>query len=138
MKKILAIDLGDKWTGLALSDGTRTLARPYQTVATNMLRDFLTTTLQQNTIDTIVVGHPRTLKGTASQQTLHTETVFEELKTLFPEYTWVLWDERLSSKHAAKLQVGKSQEKKDSNKSHAVAAAFILDSYLIFLSAKLF
>jgi putative holliday junction resolvase len=136
MKKILALDVGNEWTGTALSDSTQTLAKPLQTVKTTDIASFLTTILQQQPIETIVVGHPRTMKGTASQQTIQTEQFFEKLKHLFPTFHWILWDERLSSKHAEKLQIGKSPSKKDANKSHSVAAAFILDTYLTFLSAQ--
>lgn len=136
MKKVLAFDLGNEWTGSALSDTTKTLARPYQTIKAIELHNFLATTLHKEPIDTIVVGHPRTLKGTASQQTLIVEKIFADLQEKFPTYTWLLWDERLSSKRAERLQSGKSKHKKDALKSHAHAAAFILDSYLTFLHAQ--
>ena len=32
MSKILALDLGDRWVGTAITDASLTLARPYKTV----------------------------------------------------------------------------------------------------------
>ena len=50
----------------------------------------------------------------------------------FPEITWIMWDERLSSKRAQVAKVGGKKKKtsEDKLKEHAIAAAFILDLYL--------
>jgi len=130
MKKVLALDVGDVWTGSALSDELRMLARPYQTVKTSQLTEFLTKTLDEELIATIVVGYPRTLKGTVSQQTKKTQEIKEFLEEKFNTVSWVLWDERLSSKRAQTIQ--KKGGKGVRHDEHSLAAAFILDSYLEF------
>ncbi len=35
--KILALDLGNSWTGVAISDALKIIARPYKTIATTNL-----------------------------------------------------------------------------------------------------
>ena len=56
-----------------------------------------------------------------------------ELEKRFPKQTWVLWDERLTSKQASKMG---SKKKGDKQKIHSVAAALILESYLMYLRIK--
>lgn len=133
MGKILALDLGDQWVGLALSDLTKMFARPYKTVPAQELEEQLISILQQESIDTIVVGYPRTMRGTESEQTRKVKATYTLLTERFSSYQFVLWDERLSSKRVQK----KGRETKEEKlKSHAIAAAFILDSYLTFLSSQ--
>jgi len=70
------------------------------------------------------------MRGTESEQTRKVRAVFEKLEQKFPTTSWKMWDERLSSKRAANLK--KATTKEDKIKSHAIAAAFILSSYLSF------
>ena len=126
--KILALDIGDRWTGTALSDPTGLLAKPYKTIQTSELVDFLTNVLATESISTIVVGLPLTLRGTESEQTQKTKAIAYELKETFGVVNWVLWDERLTSKQAKKLKRAKTKEEK--LRSHAIAAALILSTYL--------
>lgn len=129
--KILALDPGDKWVGTALSDTLGMFANPYKTSPADDLIFFLKNLFSQETIQTIVVGHPKTMRGTESDQTRKVIGVFEELKKVFPEKTWILWDERLSSKQADQLKRAKTKEEKIH--AHSVAAAFILSTYLEYL-----
>ncbi|HRN78232.1 MAG TPA: Holliday junction resolvase RuvX [Candidatus Dependentiae bacterium] len=126
--KILALDIGDSWTGIAISDPLQMLARPYKTVASKDLKDTLTTILSAEPIITVVVGYPKTLRGTESEQTLKIKNTALKLEAMFSSVTWKLWDERLTSKQAARIQ--KSKTKEDKLQSHAIAAALILGSYL--------
>ena len=130
MGKILALDIGDVWTGTALSDPLKIVASPYATYKTQELVTQLQQLFDNETIETVVVGNPRTLRGTESEQTRQVHKQFEELKQQFPEIPFVLWDERLSSKRAESLHNKKANRKKEKEFSHARAAAFILDTYL--------
>ena len=132
MNKIAALDLGDKWVGIAISDSLRILARPYTTVALDELEDSIKKLLSCEPIEIIVVGYPKTMRGTESAQTLKIIQNKESLEQKFPEISWIMWDERLSSKRAQVAQVGgkKKKSSEDKLKEHAIAAAFILDLYL--------
>lgn len=132
--KLLALDLGDKWTGSAISDSLGIIAKPYKTIATETLNDFLTTTITTEKISTIVVGLPITLKGTESEQTKKILLHKEQLQNLFPFIMWVLWDERLTSKQAESLK--KITTKEEKIQAHSKAAAFILQTYLEHLHFK--
>jgi len=132
MSKILALDLGDKWVGTALSDITHLIARPFKTIEAENLIPFLDETFTKERIKTIVVGHPITLRGTKSEQTKKVETYVESLKDQFPDKTFRFWDERLTSKIAEQLKGARTKEGKVA--AHSIAAAFILDSYLGYLA----
>jgi len=135
MSKILALDLGEQWIGIAISDISRILAKPLITIKPPELIKTLTTLINEQSLDTIVLGYPKTMRGTESDQTRKALAQHEMLKKRFPAITFVLWDERLSSQRAAQQKSQKTAEEKQ--KSHARAAAFILDSYLTFLSSQM-
>ena len=132
--KILALDVGDKWTGIAISDPLGMLARPYQTVETDKLENFLSDIIKNENIKKIIVGHPKTMKGAQSAQTRKIEEAKLSLEKQFDMVEWKLWDERLSSKRAEATK--KIRSKGDKKFSHSVAAAFILDSYLTYLQIQ--
>ncbi len=130
--KIAALDLGDKWIGIALSDSTRILAKPFTTITFYEYLPALRKFIEEQKPAAIVIGYPKTMRGTESNQTKKVIALHEELQKEFPQTLFVLWDERLSSKRAQSASPARTKEEK--LKSHAVAAAFILDSYLQFLS----
>lgn len=125
--KLLALDLGDRWIGTALSDSSQLLARPHKTVEKSELVPFLTALFVQEQIAEVVVGNPKTLRGTDSQQTEKIALEKKRLEQLFPDKAWILWDERLTSKQAQNMRITKEKQE-----VHSVAAALILDSYLTY------
>ena len=129
--KTAALDIGDKWIGVALSDALGMLARPYETVESSDLLSFLPRLIENEQVTTILVGHPKTLRGTDSEQTKKVVKTAQELEKQFPQVTWKLWDERLTSKQASRIKQTKTKEQK--RRSHAIAAALILESYLTYL-----
>lgn len=133
--RILALDLGDKWVGSALADPLGITCRPYKTVTLKEVVEFLKTTIVEHDVATIVIGLPRTISGTESQQTTKVRGQADRLRTtldsaLGKKLEWILWDERLSSKRA-QIQSGSGfMNKEQKIKEHSVAAAFILQTYL--------
>jgi putative Holliday junction resolvase len=126
--KILALDIGDRWTGVAISDPLGILPRPYNTFKTSELIPELHKTIEKENISTIVVGLPTTLRGTESDQTKKVIAMVDDLKNHFPQIQWQMWDERFSSKRAASIKNAKTKE--DKLRSHAIAAATFLSTYL--------
>lgn len=127
--KILALDLGDRWIGAAISDVMGITSRPYKTVEIEELDSFIEKTISDENIKTIVIGYPKTLKGKESEQTLKVIGTKEELEKKFTQIEWILWDERLSSKRANVITQSRGK-----GKDHSIAAAFILQSYLDYIS----
>ncbi|MBM3886460.1 Holliday junction resolvase RuvX [Candidatus Dependentiae bacterium] len=139
MKKLLGLDLGDAWVGVAISDFLKIVAKPLKSYATSSFDEALLQLLSQESIETIVVGLPVTVGGgTDSDQTKKIRLEAKRLGSLvaergFSQIQWVLWDERLSSKRAAALSKG-PQSKEEKLMQHAKAAAFVLQNYLDHLS----
>lgn len=126
--RIAALDMGDVWIGVALSDSLGITARPLKTIPYNDLMLTIAELIKDHQVAVFVVGDPQTLKGTASEQTLKVRAQIDTLRAQFPEFEWVLWDERLTSKQAARIH--KAHDKQGKLHQHAVAAALILHSYL--------
>ena len=61
--KMLGLDIGDRWVGIAISDEIGLTTRPYTTVEAKNLITFLATTIESEQISKIVVGHPKTMGG---------------------------------------------------------------------------
>lgn len=139
--KILALDLGNKWVGSAIAHPLGITCSPYQTIELKELKSFLTKTLSHENIGTVVVGYPKTVStGGESEQTRRIVKLKEELERQFDvigghKLEWILWDERLSSKRASEVQHHR-HDAESKKKSHSVAAAFILQSYLDHLAFK--
>lgn len=129
--KILALDLGDVWVGTAMSDPLRIIATPYKTIKTTELLSFLKILFTTQKINVVLIGYPKTLKDTESEQTKKVVSQKELLEKEFPEKNWILRDERLSSKHARTIQGKKA--KSEGPQEHSIAAALILETYLNFL-----
>lgn len=128
--KLLALDIGDVWTGTAITDALGMFAKPYKTLETSHVIPGLRDIFSNEKIQQIVIGYPRTMRGTVSEQTKKVEEAKLLLEKEFPDKQFVLWDERLSSKRADLLK--RAQTKEDKIKSHSIAAAFILENYLQF------
>lgn len=132
--KIFALDIGDKWVGSAIADSLGITCRPYKTVEFSQLNNLIKDAINEEYVSTIIVGYPKTISGTESLQTQKTIKIKNDLEKHYPSTSWILWDERLSSKRAANLQSqvkGKSSKDKQTKlNSHSIAAAFILQSYL--------
>ncbi len=126
--KVIALDLGDVWVGTALSDSLKMLAKPYKTIKAPEIFSFLSDLFIKEQIDTMVIGYPRTMKGTESAQTKKVLDQKEQIEQQFPQIKIILWDERLSSKTARTIQ-GKKARTQGQNE-HSIAAAVILQTYL--------
>lgn len=72
--KILAIDYGKKWIGLAISDDNNRLAFPYKTLENNeKLFSELNGVIKKEEIYKIVIGLPLNKKMKPTRQTAETE-----------------------------------------------------------------
>jgi putative Holliday junction resolvase len=136
--RALALDLGEKRIGVALSDETRTVARSL-TVFRRSSResDFqeVAKLIEAHDVTLVVVGLPVLLSGREGQKAAWVRDYAAELaKRLSANHADVevaFWDESLSTVEAeANLRArGKSRKYRRQN-IDAVAAAYILQSYL--------
>jgi putative holliday junction resolvase len=137
--RLLGIDYGLKRIGLALSDATGMLARPWKTIAREGNPDQVAARIagEVNALKTdgdglggVVVGLPRHLSGDAHEQTRAVEALAARLKRAL-DVPVVLQDERLTSREAEELlKVREPDWRKRKPLVDAMAAALILQDYL--------
>lgn len=130
--KAIGIDFGSKNIGIAITYHGSS-AMPYSVIPARPLSQaiaLIEQIIQENDIESVVVGIPYSLSGEMSAQTksaLHFEKMLKKRLAVKIEQV----DERLTTRQAENmlLQYGqkKAREKKDIDK---YSAALILDSYL--------
>ena len=103
--RILALDVGSRTIGLAISDPLGITAQGLETIRRkNKRTDFeaLQGVLRQHAIQEIVVGYPLRMSGAPGIQSEKMSAFAEELRRRFglPVH---LWDERLTSAQANRL-----------------------------------
>ncbi len=137
--RALGIDYGRRRIGLAISDPTGMLARPWKTiacaggvasVAASLAAEIARLAAEDNGLSAVAFGYPRRLNGGPTGQTAPVEAIVSALRSLV-DLPIVLQDERLSSREAESLL---AQREKDWRKRKplldAASAAVILQDYL--------
>jgi putative Holliday junction resolvase len=150
----LGLDVGDKRTGVAMSDTQGILATPLTVLASiggSALTEQVLRLVEQHKVERVVVGLPRRLSGDLGRQAGKVTDFAEKLSCLAKErglnqLDIRLWDERLSTKAAERLKTragsqGGNQRSRGKrgagNQSpaikaevDAIAAALILQGFL--------
>ena len=144
----LGLDVGDKRTGVAISDPQGILATPLTVLASedeDAVIDEILKLVEQYKAERIVVGLPRRLNGELGEQAQKI-TAFTEKLSQHSKLDIQMWDEWLSTKAVERLMMeagGKGNKlrsrtkRKTRNHSSsakamvdALAAAFILQGFL--------
>jgi len=133
LKRILALDYGDKKIGVAISDPMQIIAKPLLVINNLNYKNNLNEIeklILENDIEKIVVGLPLTLKNTESIQTEKVITFINQLKSDL-SLSVIAYDERLTSQ-IAKQSLIKQGIKTGHNKKEIdkTAAAIFLQNYL--------
>lgn len=133
MSRILAIDYGQKRTGIAVTDTLQMIANGLATVETKELEKFIVDYVASEDVSTIVVGKPTQMNGENSENMKRIEPFFNRLKRLFPDKEITYYDERFTSvlAHQAMLQSGIGKKARQ-NKAlvDKISATIILEDYL--------
>lgn len=134
MGRVIAIDLGTKRTGLAVTDMLKIVANPLETIESSRLIDYLRAYFAKEEVEVIVLGFPKSLDGTPNEMTPKVLSMKDRLSDLFPDKKVVLVDERFTSKMAMQSMIAMGSKKKDRREKTGnldkVSAAIILQSYL--------
>ncbi len=133
MGRILALDYGQKRTGIAVTDTLQMIANRLDTVPTAEVISFLIKYTEKESVDSFVVGYPRQMNNTLSESVKYIDPFITLLKKTFPDKEVFLMDERFTSKMAVQTMVAGGVKKKDrQNKAliDAISATIILQSYL--------
>lgn len=133
MSRILAIDYGKKRTGIAVTDPLQIIANGLTTVPTHQLIDFLLNYVRQETVERIVIGHPKQMNNEDSENMKNIVPFMNRLKKKLPDIPVELFDERFTSVLAHQAMLAGGLKKKDrQNKAlvDEISATIILQSYM--------
>lgn len=131
--RVLAIDYGQKRTGLAVTDPLQLIANGLTTVATKDLEAFVLDYVHREQVERIVVGQPRQMNGHDSENMRRITPFVNRLRNLLPDMPVELFDERFTSvmAHRAMLESGISRKARQ-NKAlvDEISATIILQGWM--------
>jgi putative Holliday junction resolvase len=128
----LALDVGERRVGVAVSDAAGWLARPLTIIARRSKReDFATIAalVDEQHAAVVVVGYPLNMDDSVGPQARRVARYAAELQRALPVPV-VLWDERLSSEEAAERLRSVAGSRRRQKHLDDAAAAVILQEYL--------
>ena len=131
--RILALDPGTKRIGVAVSDGTKTIAQPLEWIPAEPFAAFLERLkhlLTEKEIDLVLIGLPRNMDGSYGPAAQKAEAFAAALRAAIT-IPIKMRDERLTTLQANKIMIqGKVRRDKRKDKVDQMAAALLLQSYL--------
>jgi len=131
--RLIGIDAGTKTLGLALSDLTRTIASPLETIRHTKFRADaarLFLLVAEHGVSGLVVGFPLNLDGTEGPRAQATRALTRNLNKL-SSLPILLWDERLTTAKAERMLIQADQtRKRRAEVIDKLAATLILQSAL--------
>ena len=133
MARIIAIDYGAKRTGIAVTDPLGIIAQPLETVATHTLMEFLRGYIARESVERIIVGLPKQMDGSNSENFRRIEPFVNRLRKELPSIPVEYYDERFTSvlAHRAMIDGGVGKmARRDKAVVDKIAATIILEDYL--------
>lgn len=131
--RVMALDVGDKTIGIAVSDELLLTAQARPAIRRKNLKsdlELIRNLAKENDVHEVVVGQPLNMDGTFSAQTKKVARFAEELRKVI-DLPIVFWDERLTSfaaeQHLEQMGLNWRQRRGHVDK---IAAMFILQNYL--------
>lgn len=133
--RMLALDVGTKTIGLAVSDSNCRIASPLKTVfRTGKFQEFsdIQRIINEYSVKSLVVGYPLHMHGEEGERCQYVHAYADVLVNELKVPT-LLWDERMSTISAERILIeGDMSRAKRKLHIDAVAASIILQSFLDF------
>jgi len=133
MPRILAIDYGQKRTGIAVTDELQIIASGLTTIPSETAFIFFKDYFDKEDVCKVLIGEPKQMNGQPSESAPMIEAFVEKFKTTFPEMPVVRVDERFTSKMAFQTMIDSGLTKKQrQNKGliDEISATIMLRDYL--------
>jgi len=128
--RVMGLDVGDKYVGVAISDALGLTAQGITTMNRSNCIEVVKKIIEEYEVESIVVGIPKMLNGTVGIQGEKVLKFVDELKASIP-LPVSLWDERLSTISAERVLLEANlTRKKRKRLRDKVSATIILQSYL--------
>ena len=135
MSRILAIDFGDKRTGIAVTDELQIIASGLTTVPTDELLSFLENYFNEEDVALVVVGEPKRMNNENSAVESSILEFIKKFESQFSNIPLRRIDERFTSKMAFQTMIDgglKRKQRKDKGLIDKISATIILQSYLYY------
>ena len=132
--KYIGIDYGLKRTGVSISDYSKVISFPLDTIDTSTLIIFLEDLIPNENIEKVIIGKPLNLNNQLHELENDILHFIELLQSIFPKIIIERVDERYTSKISSFIIRQSGVNKKSRmNKSiiDKISASLILESYLI-------
>lgn len=131
--RILALDIGNKRIGAAVSDELGMFAHPLYTIHRKGIQrdlDEIVRIIDEKGIEKLVVGLPKNMDGSLGFQSERTIKFVNSLLRV-KEIEVVYWDERLSTQEAKEIMLANNiKQENKKNIIDTIAAVVILEDYL--------
>ncbi len=139
-QRLLGLDVGSKTVGLALSDVSRAIATPLETLRRTKFGDdakWLLKLVAEHGVGALVIGLPINMDGSEGPRCQSVRQFATNLLNVAADLNILFWDERLSTVAAqrAMLEADMSRKKRAENVDK-IAAAYILQGLLDNLAAS--
>ncbi len=133
MARIIALDIGGKRTGIAVTDPLQMIATGMDGIETVNLVNYLKKYVLTEKVECIVIGKPVQMNNTESESWAMIVQQAELIRTSFTDIQIEFYDERFTSKIALQSMkmagAGKS-EMKNKHTVDKVSATVLLQNYL--------
>ncbi len=140
VKRCLALDVGEKTVGLALSDLLGLTAQGLETIRRKSIKDdlkILGEIISANEVKKLIIGLPKNMNGTEGERCQLVRNFAEKIQNTYPNIEIKFWDERLSTVAAEKSLIAADVSRKKRKKViDKMAAVHILQGYLDGLNLK--
>lgn len=129
----MALDYGQKRTGIAVTDPLQIIASALTTVETKLLVPFLNRYFAQEEVGKVIIGYPLNLDGTPTHNTERVEKFIERFTRIYPGLPIEKRDETYTSKMAMEVMIASGMKKAERRKKEnidKISAAILLQEYL--------
>ena len=133
MGRIIALDIGSKRTGIAVTDPFQMIATGLEGIDTQNLVLFLKNYFLAEKVEAVVVGKPVQMNNTESESWEGIQQTAALIQKEFPDLLMEFYDERFTSKIALqsmKTAGAGKREMKNKKTVDMVSATILLQNYL--------
>lgn len=133
MPRILAIDYGQKRTGIAVTDEMQIIASGLTTIPSATAIAFLKDYFFKEKVEVVLIGEPKQMNGEPSESASIIKGFVTHFSNHFPDMKVIRVDERFTSKMAFQSMIDSGMSKKQrQNKGliDEISATIMLQDYL--------
>ena len=133
MGRIMAVDYGQKRTGLAVTDMLKMIANRLTVVSSREAMGYIAQYVSQEPVDLIVVGYPKQMTNEPSENMKRVEAFVAQLTKTLPSIPVEYYDERFTSIMAQRALIDgglKKKKRQDKGLVDEISAVLILQGFL--------